>query len=1616
MSTLYGNNISQTYQGLIKLANSTTGVTATTQSLQDGLGNNIPIQVSTNVVNISGSLLVNGLPIEFTNTGSFATTGSNTFIGNQTITGSVLISGSAPFDLVVTGSARLVSQDALSQLTMSPSSFNVNSTKTISGGAEGFIFGSTGSNAQFYLGVYDEPNFTTDVELNIKVDSNGISFNDWDNVTAGAYIPFMNIAPNLGDNPTPQMLRGLDITGSLGVTNIQGTGSLFLQPNQSDARFVEIYNTSPTDTHITASGGQIFLGDDVTYVKVDNYGSVKHIDIVADNGVNISGSVQVTGSLDITDNITANSASFNYLHTIYETASIIYSSGSNQLGDELTDTQTLSGSVQVQGELLVNGVPVVTGSVNRDGLITTGSLYGVTEQSITGSLYVSGSGGISIGTGNGNDDTFNGVNLSSNDVASFLIVKSKEYAQFIFGVNDSPAYNYDNQFNIVQSTGSTQFTEYNQNTDYNYRPWLQVQASTSGTSGIKPIQLLRNTEITGSLTEVGNVYMLSPAFNSGSIKLNITGSANFVSQSNLIFGSVAGATSAVNTGSIILSGSNNILLVGVRTNTTPQGTFGYISGNSNIMNIVPTIATGSLGVNTVSNILYGAVILDAPITSSFGSGVTTSTFNGNITTQQNTTTFRHKSGSFSHIGNLTMGNFTSFATSSWFDDNLSVIQYNANILQGSNTAILNVSSSVLLTRNIINSNSTTINNQFTNPNNYLTQGSGSLSLTNNIFGGTTHTILSSGSNLTSRAVVNNLVVGSTHLLNQISSGSNNTIISNTAVLGASLIVSGSNTSQASGGSTFVGRFNATGSLQEGTNEAVFVVGTGTAAGSRRNALHIDSNNNTRITGSVTISGSLTVNGVTVSSDRNGLITTGSAGGGTIQSITGSLSISQQTILTGSVTIGGGNSNLNIQSGSINLNNNGQSQISNQGSGRNVLYVDNTYSNFFFGNVPKGQSGRFSGDTNNFILSPTYSDFQTGSNNLIFAVNNSFFNSGSRNIFIGDGQPFGNSVDDSLYIGMNGGNNQSIITKRGGGSSNPIQLGFPTQVTGSLTVVGNTTISGSLIVTDKINNLKIWTGSYNGESIGIGNYTLNLQTGSSLFNIAIGNSALANNVTGSNNVAIGYNSLGNSVAGFNVALGGSALSANTTGQWNIGIGQSSFQANTTGDYNTAIGWNSAVNNITGSTNTAIGAQALQNNISGSGNVAIGRAAGYYSTSSNEFFVANQLYGGGVDGERSGSLFYGKFDSTTANQTLQINAQTNIVGSLLVNGLPITGSAGGDRNGLINTGSIAETQSITGSLIISGSQTITGSLLLNNNNSTIISNTQTIPSGSGNVIIGSGSILPNNLTNNIVIGAGGNSVFTYNGSVDRITLQKATTLVNGLNVTGSVNISGSAIGPIPALQLTGVQFFNATYADNTCAGSFNGGLLEISRNGAQAGLTINGNNDHYIKMNEGVSSTTTLIRNFKSTSAVTGLRGGTWFGNNDLLNGLFVSSSISTGVGNYMGFGADRNGYTLGNYVFSNTDGSSTKVFISGSLSAIGDVKFASGSNKTMGTVTLDGGNPGTITVSNSLVTTGSMIFLTKQTLTNAHSVGISSKGSGTFTITSTGNGDNDVVAYQIINPI
>jgi predicted RecA/RadA family phage recombinase len=93
----------------------------------------------------------------------------------------------------------------------------------------------------------------------------------------------------------------------------------------------------------------------------------------------------ISGNLDIAGNISAVSASFLYVKTVYETASVIYSSGSNQLGDELSDVQTLSGSVKVQGGLTVNGINVIlVGQTASYASASISSSYAINAQSSSG--------------------------------------------------------------------------------------------------------------------------------------------------------------------------------------------------------------------------------------------------------------------------------------------------------------------------------------------------------------------------------------------------------------------------------------------------------------------------------------------------------------------------------------------------------------------------------------------------------------------------------------------------------------------------------------------------------------------------------------------------------------------------------------------------------------------------------------------------------------------------------------------------------------------------------------------------------------------------------------------------------------------------------------------------------------------------------------------------------------------------------------------------------------------------------------------------------------------------------------------------------------------------------
>jgi hypothetical protein len=274
-------------------------------------------------------------------------------------------------------------------------------------------------------------------------------------------------------------------------------------------------------------------------------------------------------------------------------------------------------------------------------------------------------------------------------------------------------------------------------------------------------------------------------------------------------------------------------------------------------------------------------------------------------------------------------------------------------------------------------------------------------------------------------------------------------------------------------------------------------------------------------------------------------------------------------------------------------------------------------------------------------------------------------------------------------------------------------------------------------------------------------------GGNLDNIAIGNGALVNNVSGNVNIAIGTqalsSSINSSVAG-NIAIGYRSLYNNISSN-NVAVGFRSLEANTIGLRNVAVGVSALITNTSGSNNVAMGLQALLGSTTGNGNTAIGYRAGYgtgvnsNTTGENNIFIGNISVG--VSGSDSNRTWIGNTSTTS----------TWLGGNLIL------GQTSDFGPRLQVTGNVY----ITGSLIVS--QGITGSLF-----------------GTSSWAI-SASWAPSN---------GGSSQWTSSGA--NIYYNTGNVSINKIDPTATLDISGSVIitGSLFAPSITGSLFGTSSWA--------------------------------------------------------------------------------------------------------------------------------------------------------------------------------------------------------------
>jgi len=128
----------------------------------------------------------------------------------------------------------------------------------------------------------------------------------------------------------------------------------------------------------------------------------------------------------------------------------------------------------------------------------------------------------------------------------------------------------------------------------------------------------------------------------------------------------------------------------------------------------------------------------------------------------------------------------------------------------------------------------------------------------------------------------------------------------------------------------------------------------------------------------------------------------------------------------------------------------------------------------------------------------------------------------------------------------------------------------------------------------------------------------------------------------------------------------------------------------------------------------------------------------------------------------------------------------------------------------------------------------------------------------------------------------------------------------------------------------------------------------------------------------------------------------------------------GTQGFIKFGSGSNSPIIGGVAGNNIFQITGSANLSQSLTVKGSLNFANGTDKATGTVQLGGGSStprDSVTITNSLITTSSIILLTKQTFqgTSAGVAVVSASLGSALISTGTNAGDTSTVGYMIINP-
>jgi hypothetical protein len=392
MGALNNLYVSSSFQGLMKLTNSATGLTNTLQTIQAGDGSDSPLQMSLTQMNISGSFTVNNLPITGSTSGTAGTSGTSGTSGSSGSDGTSGTSGSS-------GSAGTSGTSGSSGTSGTSGSSGTSGTSG-SNGSSG-TSGSSGSSGTTGTSGSSGSSGTTGTSGSSGSDgTSGSSGSDGTSGTSGS-------SGSDGSSGTSGTSGSSGSTGTSGSSGSDGTSGSNGTDGTSGTSGV-----SPSLVGLITTGSfassQAISGAFVFTMDTNNGDEFK---IIGDSpSINIGLNTNNSGSQY--PNINVNLNSVNYFENVFGGYSIndvgtgngialtmntytgVYSSTPNEAvavigggGDYSGDNTAIGfrsgsidfwkptifkrGGVNITGSLNVTGG--ITGSIDKTGLITTGS-------------------------------------------------------------------------------------------------------------------------------------------------------------------------------------------------------------------------------------------------------------------------------------------------------------------------------------------------------------------------------------------------------------------------------------------------------------------------------------------------------------------------------------------------------------------------------------------------------------------------------------------------------------------------------------------------------------------------------------------------------------------------------------------------------------------------------------------------------------------------------------------------------------------------------------------------------------------------------------------------------------------------------------------------------------------------------------------------------------------------------------------------------------------------------------------------------------------------------------------------------------------------------------------